>query len=119
MSNFVAFFPSRDCPQVPRSFSELTRILRGPLQAGHVQTEVLNGAAILRERSFNRAPRFYTQEDGAGWIVVKGEVFDVRSKTPTVNLEELLHYFLAEDLQALNRYRSEEHTSELQSRQYL
>src|SRR5918998_2994218 len=104
MSNFVAFFPSIDCPQAPRSFSELNRIFRGPLQAGHVQTEVLNGAAILCERSFNRAPRFYAQEDGAGWIVVKGEIFDVRSRGPIVDLEELLRRFLAEDLTDLNRY---------------
>jgi hypothetical protein len=104
MSNFVAFFPSSDCPQAPRSFSELNRIFRGPLQAGHVQTEVLNGAAILCERSFDRAPRFYAQEDGAGWIVVKGHIFDVRSESPIVDLEELLHHFLAEDLADLNRY---------------
>src|ERR687894_1161100 len=104
MSNFVAFFPSIDCPQAPRSFSELNRIFRGPLQAGHVQTEVLNGAAILCERSFDRAPRFYAQEDGEGWIVVKGHIFDVRSESPIVDLEELLHHFLAEDLADLNRY---------------
>jgi Glutamine amidotransferase domain len=104
MSNFVAFFPSSDCPQAPRSFSELNRIFRGPLQAGHVQTEVLNGAAILCERSFNRAPRFHAQGDGAGWIVLKGEIFDVRSRAPIVDLEELLHRFLAEDLADLNRY---------------
>jgi hypothetical protein len=65
VSNFVAFFPSEDCAQTPASFSELDRILGGPLRADHVRSEVLNGAAILRARSVDRAPRFYAREDGA------------------------------------------------------
>ena len=104
MSNFVAFFPSEDCAQTPASFSELDRILGGPLRADHVRSEVLNGAAILRARSVDRAPRFYAREDGAGWIVLKGKIFDVRSETPAVDLKKLLVHFLAEDLRALNRY---------------
>ena len=104
MSNFVAFFPSKDCAQAPASFSELSRTFRGPLRANHVQTEVLNGAAILRARSVGRAPRFYAREDGAGWIVVKGQIFDVRSETPAVDLRDLLHHFLTEDFSGLNHY---------------
>ena len=104
MSNFVAYFPSKDRAQTPASFSELNRILRGPLRVDHVQTEVLNGAAILSARSGGRAPRFYAQEDGAGWIVVKGNIFDAHSETPAVDLEELLHHFLTEDLAGLNHY---------------
>jgi hypothetical protein len=34
----------------------------------------------------------------------QGDIVDVRSETPAVDLKELLHYFLAEDLRALNRY---------------
>jgi Asparagine synthase len=104
MSNFVAFFPSKDRAQFPASFSELERIFRGPLLADHVQTEVLNGAAILHTRSAGRAPRFYAQEDGAGWIVIKGQIFDVRSETSAVDLRELLHHFLTEELSGLNDY---------------
>jgi hypothetical protein len=104
MSNFVAFFPSKDRAQFPASFSELDRIFRGPLLADHVQTEVLNGAAILHTRSAGRAPRFYAQEDGAGWIVVKGQIFDVRSETSAVDLRELLHHFLTGELSGLNQY---------------
>jgi asparagine synthetase B (glutamine-hydrolysing) len=104
VSNFVAYFPSKDPAQTPASFSELNGIFRGPLQADHVQSEVLNGAALLRTRSAGMSPRFYASEDGAGWIVVKGNIFDVRSETPAVDIKELLHYFLAEHLRALNRY---------------
>jgi hypothetical protein len=104
VSNFVAYFPSKDPARTPASFSELNGIFRGPLQADHVQSEVLNGAALLLTRSAGMSPRFYASEDGAGWIVVKGNIFDVHSETPAVDLEELLHYFLAEDLRALNRY---------------
>jgi hypothetical protein len=104
VSNFVAFFPSKDCAQSPASFSELDRISRGPLRANHVQTEVLNGAAILHTRSAGRAPRFYAQEDGAGWIAVKGQIFDVRSETSAVDLRDLLHHFLTEDFSGLNHY---------------
>jgi hypothetical protein len=104
VSNFIAYFPSKDPAQTPASFSELNGIFRGPLQADHVQSEVLNGAALLRTRSAGMSPRFYASEDGAGWIVVKGNIFDVRSETPAVDIKELLHYFLAEHLRALNRY---------------
>jgi hypothetical protein len=104
MSDFVSYFPSTECAQLPRPFSELEEGFRGPLRADHVQADVVYGAAILRTRSFGRLPRFYARKDGAGWIVVKGQIFDVRSDTPVVDLEELLHRFLAEDLADLNRY---------------
>jgi hypothetical protein len=34
----------------------------------------------------------------------QGNIADVHSETPAVDLKEPLHYFLAEDLRALNRY---------------
>jgi asparagine synthetase B (glutamine-hydrolysing) len=102
--DFVAFFPSPEVEQPPTSFSPLERILRGPLRADDVRTEVLSGATLLRTRSAGMSPRFYASEDGAGWIVVKGQIFDVRSETPVVDLEELLHRFLAKDSAGLNRY---------------
>lgn len=104
MSDFVAFFPPTECAQQPPSFSQLGSIFRGPLRVDHVQAEVLHGAALIRTRSFSRAPQFYAREDGAGWIVVKGTIFDVCSKDPTVNLKKLLHHFLTEDLAKLNNY---------------
>jgi hypothetical protein len=104
VSNFVAFFPSKDGAQPAASFSKLDGIFRSLLQADHLQAEILHGAAILRTRSFDRAPRFYAQEDGAGWIVAKGQIIDTRSGTSTVDLRELLRHFLAEDLRELNRY---------------
>jgi len=104
MSNFVAFFPSTERARPPASFSELGRSFRDPLRADHVQSEVLHGAAILRTHSANRAPRFHAQENGAGWIVVKGQIFDVRSETPAIDLEDLLQHFLKEDMASLNRY---------------
>jgi hypothetical protein len=104
MSDFVAFFSSTECAQLPRAFSDLEEGFRGPLRADYVQADVVNGAPILRTRSFGRTPRFYAQEDGAGWIVAKGQIFDVRSETPAVDLKELLHHFLADDMADLNRY---------------
>jgi hypothetical protein len=104
MSDFVAFFPSKECVRPPASFSNLGRIFRGPLRADNVQIEALHGAAILCTRSEGRVPRFYAREDGAGWIVVKGQIFDVRSETPAVDLKDLLHIFLEEDMVGLNRY---------------
>jgi hypothetical protein len=102
--DFAAFFPSTEAEEPPTSFSELERIFRGPLRADDVRTDVLCGATLLRTRSAGMSPRFYTREDGAGWIVVKGQIFDVRSETPAVDLGELLHRFLAEDFADLNRY---------------
>jgi hypothetical protein len=102
--NFVAFFPSREAAQPPTAFSALERIFRAPLRADDVRTDVLRGATLLRTRSAGMSPRFRASEDGAGWIVVKGQIFDVRSETPLVELEELLQRFLAEDLADLNRY---------------
>jgi hypothetical protein len=64
--DFVAFFPSPEVEQPPTSFSLLERILRGPLQADDVRTEVLSGATLLRTRSAGMSPRFYAREDGAG-----------------------------------------------------
>ena len=105
MPNFVAFFPSTEAAQPPTAaFSALERIFRAPLRADDVGTDVLRGATLLRTRSAGMSPRFYASEDGAGWIVVKGQIFDVRSETPLVDLEELLQRFLAEDLADLNRY---------------
>jgi hypothetical protein len=104
MSDFVAFFPSRECLQVPASFPKLDGILRGPLRADNVQSNVVHGAPILLSTSFARSPRFYAKQDGSGWIVVKGVVFDVHSKTATVDLEQLLDQFLAEGPGDLNRY---------------
>jgi hypothetical protein len=104
MSDFVAFFPSTGRAQPPAAFSELGRVFRGPLRADHVQAEALHGAAILRTRSFGRMPQFYAQEDGAGWIVVKGRIFDVYSETAAVDLEELLRHFLAGDSPDLSRH---------------
>src|SRR3712207_1024411 len=49
-------------------------------------------------------PQFYAREDGSGWIVVKGQIFDVSSQTPAVDLKELLHQFLTENSPDLNRY---------------
>jgi hypothetical protein len=69
-----------------------------------VRTDFLRGATLLRTRFAGMSPRFYAPEDGAGWIVVKGQIFDVRSEGPVVDLEDLLHRFLAEDLADLNRY---------------
>jgi hypothetical protein len=103
--NFVAFFPSKEAAQPPTAaFSALERIFRAPLRADDVRTNVLRGATLLRTRSAGMSPRFYASEDGAGWIVVKGQIFDVRSETPLVDLEELLQRFLTEDLAILNRY---------------
>lgn len=77
MPNFVAFFPSTEAAQPPIAFSALERVFRGPLQADDVRTDVLRGATLLRTRSAGMSPRFYASEDGAGWIVVKGQIFDV------------------------------------------
>lgn len=104
MSDFVAFFPSAERAQPPVSFSELGTAFRGPLRADDVQSEVLHGASLLRTRSFGRMPQFYAREDGTGWIVVKGQIFDVRSETPVVDPNELLHHFHMEELAELNRY---------------
>jgi hypothetical protein len=82
--NFVAFFPSTEAAQPPTAaFSALERIFRGPLRADDVRTNVLRGATLLRTRSAGMSPRFYASEDGAGWIVVKGQIFDMRSETPS------------------------------------
>jgi hypothetical protein len=102
--DFAAFFPSTEATQPPTSFSAVERIFRGPLRADDVRTDFLRGAPLLRTRFAGMSPRFYAPEDGAGWIVVKGQIFDVRSEGPVVDLEELLHRFLAEDLADLNRY---------------
>jgi hypothetical protein len=102
--DFAAFFPSTEAERPPTSFSALERAFRGPLRADDVRTELLGGATLLRTRSGGMSPRFYASEDGAGWIVVKGQIFDVRSESPLVDLEELLQRFLAEDLADLNRY---------------
>jgi len=102
--DFVAFFPSTEAARPPTSFSALEGIFRGPLRAEDVRTDLLRGATLLRTRSAGMSPRFYASDDGEGWIVVKGQIFDVRSETPIVDLEELLHRFLAEDLADLNRY---------------
>ena len=104
MPDFVAFFPATEAAQPPTSFSALERAFRGPLRADDVRTDVLRGATLLRTRFAGMSPRFYASEDGAGWIVVKGQIFDVRSETPLVDLEDLLQRFLAEDLTDLNRY---------------
>src|SRR3712207_11281 len=103
MSDFVTFFPSRAHAQPPASFSELGRIVRDPLRVDQAQAEVLHGAAILRTRSFGRMPQFYAREDGSGWIVVKGQIFDVSSQTPAVDLKELLQQFLTEKSPDLNQ----------------
>jgi asparagine synthetase B (glutamine-hydrolysing) len=102
--DFVAFFPSTEVVRPPTSFSALEGIFLGPLRADDVRTDLLHGATLLRTRSAGMWPRFYAREDGEGWIVVNGQIFDVRSETPLVDLEELLHRFLAEDLADLNRY---------------
>jgi hypothetical protein len=104
MPDFVAFFPSTEAAQPPTSFSALERTFRGPLRADDVRTDVLCSATLLRTRSAGFSPRFYAPNDGAGCIVLKGQIFDVRSETPFVDLEELLQRFLAEDLADLNRY---------------
>lgn len=104
MSDFVAFFPSTECPEVPASFSRLDHILRGPLSADHVQSDVIHGAPILLARSFDRSSRFYAKQDGSGWIVVRGVIYDVYSDTPTVDLERLLDQFLTQGPGDLNRY---------------
>jgi hypothetical protein len=103
MSDFVAFFRSPECARPPASFSELGRIFGGPLRADHVHAEVLHGGAILRTRSLGRMPRFY-EEDGVGWIVFQGRIFDVRSEASAIDLKELLHHFLTGNLAGLNRY---------------
>ena len=102
--DFVTFFPSTEAARPPTSFSALEGIFRGPLRADDVRSDLLGGATLLRTRSAGMSPRFYAREDGEGWIVVKGHIFDVRSESPIVDLEELLHHFLAEDLADLNRY---------------
>src|SRR3712207_749547 len=104
MSDFVTFFPSREHAQPPASFSELGRIFRDPLRVDQVQAEVLHGAAILRTRSVGRMPQFYAREDGSGWIVVKGRIFDVYSEAAAVDLEELLRHFLTDYVAGVNRY---------------
>ena len=104
MPDFAAFFPSTEATQPPTSFSAVERIFRGPMRADDVRTDFLRGATLLRTRFAGMSPRFYAREDGAGWIVIKGQIFDVHSESPVVDLGELLHRFLAEDLVDLNRY---------------
>jgi len=104
MSDFVAFFPPTECPEVPAAFSRLDNILRGPLRADHVQLDVIHGAPILLARSFDRSPQFYDKPDGSGWIVVRGVIYDAYSDAPTVDLEQLLDQFLTQGPGDLNRY---------------
>ena len=104
MSDFAAFFPTKDCDQVPASFQRLDKTLRGPLKAQNVQSSLVHGAPVLLSQSFARGPRFFAKEDGSGWIVVKGIIFDVVSESPIVNLERLLDQILAEAPGDLNRY---------------
>jgi hypothetical protein len=104
MSDFVAFFPSRECLRAPASFSEFDSIFRGPLHADYVQSDVVHGAPVLLTRSFGRSPQLYAKKDGSGWVVVKGIIFDVYSKTSAVDLEELLDQILKEEPGDLNRY---------------
>jgi hypothetical protein len=104
MPDFVAFFPSKECPQAPASFSELDGIYRGPLHADHVRSDVIHGAPVLLTRSFEKSPQFYAKQDGSGWVVVKGIIFDVYSKAPAVDLEKLLDQIIQEGPGDLNRY---------------
>lgn len=104
MSDFVAFFPSSDCSQAPASFRKLDSILHGPLRADDVQSNLVYGAPVLVSKSFGKTARFYAKQDGSGWIIVKGVIFDVRSETPAVELEDLLDQILTEGPGDLNRY---------------
>jgi len=104
MSDFVAFFPTKEYSQTPKSFETLKEIYRGPLRADEVLTDVRGGASLLLAQSFGHKPIFYAKEDGSGWIVIKGIIFDTRSNTPEPDLSELLNRFLEEDTDCFNHY---------------
>jgi hypothetical protein len=104
MSDFTAFFPSGECFQAPALFSELENAFRGPLRADDVRSNVVHGAPVLLTRSFGRIPQFYAKEDGSGWIVVKGIIFDVYSENSSVDLAKLLDQIFGEEPCDLNRY---------------
>jgi hypothetical protein len=65
---------------------------------------MVHGAALLRESSFGRAPLFYARDDGLGWVVVKGAMYDTASESPNVDLDALLENLLAGETSELNRY---------------
>ncbi len=104
MSDFAVFFPSGNCSQLPSPFSKLESVFRDPLRADKIHADVVHGAPVLLSSSFSNSPQFYAREDGSGWIVIKGTIFDLRSENPKVDLERLLNQILDERPGDLNRY---------------
>ncbi len=106
MADFVAFFPAAECFTVPGSFAELACDLRGPLAAETVESEVVHRAALLRStESGNRSPlSFHARADGAGWIVIKGIIFDAQTPASSDVPQEMLDQLIAEGPGDLNRY---------------
>ncbi len=102
MSDFVAFLPDQTVEGPPAAFAQIERDHREVLRADDVRIDLEGGAALLRTSSSGRTPGFFGGPDG--WVVLKGLVFDTRSSSPEVDLEDILRCLLSDGPPALNRY---------------
>jgi hypothetical protein len=57
------------------------------------RNETAGGATVCITASAAHTPALYVAPGGAGWLAVKGIVFDVRSEQPAVDLESLWRRF--------------------------
>jgi hypothetical protein len=96
MAELLVTFPKGDRTTASERLSDAVRLAEQVGLGSNPRTETAAGATVLVTSSSAHAPLLYTAPGGAGWIAVKGIVFDVRSHEPRVDLAELWRLFASD-----------------------
>jgi hypothetical protein len=106
MADFTVLLPSRECSRLPATFTQLENVYRACSWGSGVSSRLVLGTPILLSGPFGDQSkgRFFVDEDSSNWILVKGVVFDVDSKSPVVESKDMLTRVFGDDTDCLNRF---------------
>jgi hypothetical protein len=104
MAELLVAFPKSERAELSGPLSDAVRYVEEVGLGSDPRTETASGASVFVTSSPAHAPSLYCAPAGAGWIAVKGIIFDVCSRKPRVDLEALWRRFASGDPVDWNRY---------------
>jgi len=94
MAELLVAFPKNDQAQSAAPLSAAVELVVDSGLGTDPRSETTSGATVCTTSSPAHTPALYSAPNGAGWIAVKGIIFDVQSEQPRVDLEALWRRFV-------------------------